>query len=168
MTGIEWLEKIERLEQELAELKKERITDDKKKPARVVREKEGGAYWSVGDCGLVACLSEDEDYGDNWRYKTRNYFNSEVEAQDYLDYLNTRCALMDLADELNADNPLDWSDYDQEKWFIAYHHENATIFNSWCTVDQKPHIYCTNPNFKYIAIERIGKEWLVKYLTYSE
>ena len=80
-----------------------------------------------------------------------------------LDNINTYYELMDLAEELNKGEEINWGNMYQEKYCIYYDAITKTlcdaIYKRFKAIGQ---IYCLNENFLEIALERIGKERLEK------
>ena len=117
-------EKIEELTQELKELDKkiEELTQElgKTEENKRWRAREKSEYYSVNVL-MEVCLDEDYDgETDKCLYKTRNYFKTEEEAEAYKKYLEIKYKLLDLADELNSKNPIDWYNGNQKKYDFSY------------------------------------------------
>lgn len=100
---------------------------------------------------------------DDFNYKTRNYFKTKEEAEEYREKLKTYYDLMDLADELNGDRKIDWNDKEQEKYYIYYNTRDKSIdtINTYF-FKGLGQIYCLDENFLDIALERIDKDRLEK------
>ena len=75
---------------------------------------------------------------------------------------------MDLADELNNGEKIDWNDGSQCKYSIYYSYEIDTL-QRHCSFRCKDlgQIYCLDGNFKDKAIEKIGEDRLKKLFTYE-
>ena len=104
--------KLDELKKKYKELGKEIEKLEKNKRCRVENECD---YFLVNDHGQIKLDTECYDEVDDYRYKTRNYFKTEEEAQAYLDNLNTYYELMDLAEKLNNGEKIDWNNIHQEK-----------------------------------------------------
>lgn len=65
------------------------------------RAKRGEYYYCVDSDGEVIKPWDNRDSIDDFRYKTRNYFKTVEEAQEYAEVKLTYYELMDLAEELN-------------------------------------------------------------------
>lgn len=100
---------------------------------------------------------------DDFNYKTRNYFKTKEEAEEYREKLKTYYDLLDLADELNGDRKINWNDKEQEKYYIYYNTRDKSIvtINTYF-FKGLGQIYCLDENFLDIALERIGKDRLEK------
>ena len=106
---------------------------------------------------------ESNDAVDIFLYKTRNYFKTKEEAEEYREKLKTYYDLLDLADELNCDRKINWNDKEQEKYYIYYNTRDKSIdtINTYF-FKALGQIYCLDENFLDIALERIGKDRLEK------
>ena len=160
MDNLEYLKKqISELQSKVNKLENE--SKEEKKGKRW-RAKVNGTYFYVDDSGDVVTCHEYNEYGDNYRYKngdnyrykTRNYFKTEEEAEEYKEIMNTYYDLMDLAEELNNGEKIDWNDNQQCKYTIFYNFEFGQI-------------YCLDGAFLEKAIEKIGKDKLTKLFTYE-
>ena len=154
MDNLEDLKKqISDLQSKVAKIENE--SKEEKKGKRW-RAKVNGTYFYVDDSGdvdVVPCYEYNDD-GDNYRYKTRNYFKTKEEAEEYKEVMNTYYDLMDLAEELNNGEKIDWNDNQQCKYTIFYNFEFGQI-------------YCLDGAFLEKAIEKIGKDKLTKLFTYE-
>ena len=169
------MENLEKLKKKYEELGKkiERLENENKN--KRWRAKKGEKYYNVGEF-LKENLKigeydlEDEEFNlelndkiDNFNYKTRNYFKTKEEAENYKEKLKTYYDLMDLADELNDGEKIDWKDGNQPKYFIHFNvKNNELIQSSYYTLRFMGTIYCLNRDFLNIALKRIGKEKLKK------
>lgn len=120
-------------------------------------------YYFITTTGKIEQYNECHNMVDNYRYKTRNYFKTEEEAQAYLDNLNTYFELMDLAEELNVGEKIDWNNESRTKYYIEF--DNCigilhSVSAKYCI--NFGQIYCLDENFLDKAIERIGEERLEK------
>lgn len=155
------MKNLKELKRKYEELGKEIERLEKNKGRWRAEDKE--YYYKVGDCGEVEYISEDLHDFDEFRYKTRNYFKTEEEAQTYLDNIKTYYELMDLAEELNGDEKIDWKDVNQIKYCIVYKNNEDRFFQYFYCVDNRiGNIYCLDKHFLEKAKERIGEERLIK------
>ena len=151
---------IEEIKKQISELQSKvaKIENESKeeKKGKRWRAKVNGTYFYVDDSGdvdVVPCYEYNDD-GDNYRYKTRNYFKTKEEAEEYKEVMNTYYDLMDLAEELNNGEKIDWNDNQQCKYTFFYNFEFGQI-------------YCLDGAFLEKAIEKIGKDKLTKLFTYE-
>lgn len=125
-------------------------------------------YFYVNDFGDVDSCHESNFDEDNYSYKTRNYFKTEEEAEEYQEIMNTYYDLMDLAEELNNGEKIDWNDFDQCKYLISYNNKNKKLeINNVLKIQDIGQIYCLYDNFLDKAIEKIGEEKLEKLFKYE-
>lgn len=154
---------LEELKKKYAELGAEIERLEKQKENKRWRAEKNEEYYYIDTAGEIDESHEANDIIDDFRYKTRNYFKTEQEAQEHLDKINTYWELMDLAEELNNGEEIDWEDDSQVKNFIEYNHDTEELreYYSW-NCKEIGNIYFLNENFLEIAKERIGEERLIK------
>ncbi len=155
-------EKIKEIEKHLEELKVQ-LTEENKKDK--YKRKRDDNYWflnCIGESVMAYDYYEDED---NFNYNIGNYFETEEQAKNYKERLLIEQELRDIARELNKGEEIDWDNTNQDKYYIEYSFYGDGIlysFHSYTKIQGT--IYCLDINFKHVAIERIGKERLTKYL----
>ena len=166
MDNLEDLKKqISELQSKVTKLENE-IKEEKK--GKRWRAKVNDTYIYINDVGYVDDSHENNDSFDKYRFKTRNYFKTEEEAQRYLDNIKTYYELKDLADELNAGEKIDWNDFDQCKYLISYNNKNKKLeIDNVLKIQDIGQIYCLYDNFLDKAKERIGEDKLKKLFTYE-
>lgn len=155
------MKNLKELKRKYEELGKEikRLENEKKnKRWRAEQEKE---YFYIEESGYINEVIEYFDRVDDFNYKTRNYFKTEEEAQRHLDNINTYYELMDLAEELNNGEKIDWNNNSQTKYSIYFDFDDRRIYcaanNVLKTLRQ---IYCLDENFLEVAKQKIGEERL--------
>lgn len=126
------------------------------------RGEKGDTYYFIHNNGHVYTSYEGDDSIDDFRYKIRNYFKTEEEAQEHLDNINTYFELKDLAEELSDREEIDWNSGRQDKYYLYYDNFGKNIEQGTCSYLKSLDIYCLDKNFLEKAIERIGKEKLEK------
>ena len=168
MDNLEEIKKqISELQSKVDELENESKKENKKGNKRW-RARIKDTYFFVDDFGDVASCHEYNEYGDNYRYKTRNYFKTEEEAEEYKEVMNTYYDLMDLAEELNNGEKIDWNDFDQCKYLISYNNKNKKLeIDNVLKIQDIGQIYCLYDNFLDKAKERIGEDRLKKFFKYE-
>lgn len=166
MDNLEDLKKqISELQSKVAKIENE-IKEEKK--GKRWRARINNPYFYVDDFGEVDGCHEYNEYGDNYRYKTRNYFATYEEAEEYQEVMNTYYDLMDLAEELNNGEKIDWNDFDQCKYLISYNNKNKKLeIDNVLKIQDIGQIYCLDGDFLEKAIEKIGKDKLIKLFTYE-
>lgn len=127
------------------------------------RAKLNNYYLYINNDGNIY-LAEEKNYEtDDYRYKARNYFETEEKARKYLEKIEIYYKLMDLAEELNGEEEIDWDNNGQNKYsiyFDCYKQELKQDVN-WLAM-MLGQIYCLNGDFLEIALERIGEDRLKK------
>lgn len=150
------------LQDRIKELKK-RKNKNKRWRARI-----NDTYFFVDDSGDVVTCHEYNEYGDNYRYKTRNYFATYEEVKEYKEVINTYYDLMDLAEELNKGRKIDWNDETQCKYVIYYNYKENSLEKTYdYSCKDLGQIYCLDGGFLEKAIEKIGADRLKKLFTYE-
>ena len=166
MDNLEELKKqISDLQSKVAKIENE--SKEEKKGKRW-RAKMNDTYIYINDAGYADVSHENNDSFDKYRFKTRNYFKTEEEAEEYQEIMNTYYDLMDLAEELNNGKKIDWYDDTQQKFYIYFDFKRNKFVQSYTYVTKDiGQIYCLNENIIGIAIEKIGEDKLKKLFTYE-
>lgn len=176
------LDKISELQHQLdllrAEVEKQRIAyvivlkDDEaekeEKENKRWRAEKGENYWTVSDYRRVKVDVEfgADSSGDNFRYDTHNYFQTEDEARRYAKMLETERQLKKFADEHNGE--IDWSNVDKYKYILYYSYiANRVSINSVSSLRDARVIYFSSKEIAEQAIKTIGEEKIKEYLTYE-
>lgn len=158
------MEAIQELKKQIAELQEkiEKLENEEKENKRW-RAESGELYYCINGRGKFDAFTELYDTSDDYRYKTRNYFKTEEETKEYQEKVNIYYDLMDFAEELSKDDPVDWNNENQEKYFIQYNTDADTIEQEYeYTVKNLGQIYCTDFNYREKAMDKFGKEKLKK------
>lgn len=152
------MENLEELKRKYEELGKEIERLEKEKSCKRWRAEYQEDYYYIDENGSVNSIYENYDDTDKFNYKIRNYFKTEEEAKAHLDRLNTYYELMDLAEELNNGEEINWSNTSKFKYSIYFDTDNMSleIFNTLFCNDIGQ-IYCYDENFLEKAKERIGE-----------
>ena len=166
------MDNLEEIKKQISELQSKvaKLEDESKeeKKGKRWRARINNPYFYVDDFGEVDGCHEYNEYGDNYRYKTRNYFATYEEAEEYKEVMNTYYDLMDLAEELNNGEKIDWNDNQQCKYTIYYRFKCDTLDDGIAYVCKEfGQIYCLDEDFIEKAIEKIGKDKLTKLFTYE-
>lgn len=168
MDNLEELKKqISELQSKVAKLENESKKENKKENKRW-RAEVNDTYIYINDAGYADVSHENNDSFDKYRFKTRNYFRTEEEAQRYLDNIKTYYELKDLAEELNKGRKIDWNNERQQKFYIYFNLEKNTLIQGYTFITNEiGQIYCLNENIIGIAIRKIGEDKLTKLFTYE-
>jgi hypothetical protein len=156
---------------ELEELKQQ-IEDIKSKIAKLeIQPNEINKKWlpefletyffinDYGEANAANCYGNNKD---NWRYSHNNCFKTKEHAEKYLEILETKIKLKDLADKLNDGRKIDWENTRQSKYSIIYCSvDNSLNQNVSSYLKGVGQIYCLDLNFKDKAIRDIGEQELI-------
>lgn len=157
------MKNLEELKRKYEELGKEIERLENKKSYKRWRAEFNNDYYYIDEDGNINSIYENNDISDVFKYKTRNYFKTEEEAEKYRKNLKTYYELMDLAEELNVGKKVDWNNYCQIKYSISYDSDDKEIFSTSNNIVKiLGQIYCLDKNFLEIAIDRIGEDRLEK------
>lgn len=127
------------------------------------RAEESVLYYFTADTGKIGMSREYLMDVDNIRYDTHNYFKTKEEAKKYAEVLEIKRQLMKFADEHNG------ADSSQRKWFITYHTNSldGIALSSSVNTRNAETIYFSSKEIAQQAIDEIGKDNIIKYLTYN-
>lgn len=158
--------KIEDLENQLAELKKQVNTIEDEGIKKGVRQtpKVGDKYFYFYSGGLIVWSKWQDTELDLFRFNTGNCFKTEQEAKDFKENILTKQALKDLALELNNGVKIDWKSEKQDKYYLYLDHKTNILSMNWVYTEQDNNIYCLNVEFLIIAKDRIGEEKLINLI----
>lgn len=146
-----------------------------KLPVEEIEEKRwepeyGEQYYYISDWGTIEYSEwhkRNNWDADDFRYSTRNCFETKEKAQEHLDNIKTYYELKNLADKLNNGEEIDWEDDNQTKFYLYLAYDEGTIQilknTEWTTKSQGT-IYCLDSEFNNKAIEKIGRGRLIKLL----
>ena len=166
------MDNLEELKKQISELqskvtKLENESKEEKKGKRW-RAEINDTYFYINDVGYVDVSHENNDSFDKYRFKTRNYFKTEEEEEEYQEIMTTYYDLMDLAEELNNGKKINWNDEAQCKYVIYYSLKCNTLDEGIAYVCKElGQIYCLDEDFLKKAIKKIGEHKLKKLFTYE-
>lgn len=122
-------------------------------------------YYFVDSCDEVGetWRSSINFIPDKKRYNAYNCFRTREQAEAEVEKILVRRMLEDIARRLNKGKKINWNDCNQSKYFI-YFGENLICISSCCRYKHQGTTYCLNQDFLDVAIQKIGKERLKKYL----
>lgn len=164
------MDNLEEIKKQISDLqsKADKLENENKKEIKRWRANRSDTYYYVDDCGHVNVCYENNDGFDNYRYKMRNYFRTAGKATEYKEIINTYYDLMDLAEELNNGEKIDWNDNQQCKYTIFYDFEDNFLKRTNAYVCKEfGQIYCLDGDFVEKAIEKIGEDRLKKLFKYE-
>ena len=130
------------------------------------RADETAVYYFTTDTGRVRVSQEYLTDVHNIRYDTHNYFKTKEEAEKYAEVLEIKRQLIKFADEHN--DKIDWKDINQFGYVIYWNpclNDIKICKNGFKTAPEI--IYFSSVDIAQQAIDEIGKENIIKYLTYN-
>lgn len=130
------------------------------------RAERGKNYWRISSENKVVPDMEADVEQDYYCYDTHNYFKTEEEAKEYAEVLEIKRQLMKFADEHN--DKIDWKDINQFGYVIYWNpclNDIKICKNGFKTAPEI--IYFSSVGIAQKAIDTIGKENIIKYLTYN-
>lgn len=153
------MDKLEELKKKYKELGEE--IEKLENESKVWKPENGEQYWYLTSDGDM----DVDDWGDwecdNARYEIGNCFKTETEAEVMLEKFQIYTELKRLAEEINIE-PIDWDNFRQNKYRIKYNNCDKRLECEYMSYIQHFGIYSTNPDFLEIALERIGRDRLLK------
>ena len=164
------MDNLEELKKQISELqsKVNELENDNKKEKKRWRAQKSYFYYYIDDAGKIEEINDPRWDIDDYRYKTRNYFATYEEAEEYQEIISTYYDLMDLAKKLNNGTKINWNDKGQYKNSLYYDYDSDTLEQeSIYGYKELGQIYCLDDNFKKKAVEKIGKDKLIKLFTYE-
>ena len=164
------MDNLEEIKKQISELqnKVNKLENQEKEKNKRWRARINDTYFFVDDSGDLVTCREYNEYGDNYRYKTRNYFATYEEAEEYKEVMNTYYDLMDLANELNNGEKIDWYDDRQQKFYIYFDFKANKLDEGYIyRLKEISQIYCLDEDFLEKAIEKIDEGKLIKLFTYE-
>lgn len=153
-------EKIKRLENELAEVKKQL---KEKESCKKWEPKLGEEYWYIDGYGECSKTTHDEMGIDLYRIYNGNCFKTEEEATEYKNKLDCQAKFRNYIEKHSK--KLDWNNDDQEKWFIYYSYLFEKIdFDTEYICKCQGVIYASSQKILKKAIKELGEENIKKYI----
>ena len=129
---------------------------------KVCKPKNNEKYFFISGCGVINSFRWINDSTDNGCYGIGNCFKTEEEAEFALEKAKVETELRRFAEE-NNEYEIDWTDEDQEKWFMYYNCDMKKIDIIYNTVLKTHCIYFSSKKIAKQAIDYIGEERLKKY-----
>lgn len=127
------------------------------------RVKVGDVFFFVDSRGRIDSRFDNRFALSSYCYDTHNYFKTKEEAEEYAEVLEIKRQLMKFADEHNG------ADNSQRKWFITYHTNSldGIALSSSANTRNAETIYFSSKEIAKQAIDTIGTDNIIKYLTYN-
>ncbi len=158
------MDNLEEIKKQISELqnKVNKLENQEKEKNKRWRARINDTYFFVDDSGDLVTCREYNEYGDNY------YFATYEEAEEYKEVMNTYYDLMDLANELNNGEKIDWYDDRQQKFYIYFDFKANKLDEGYIyRLKEISQIYCLDEDFLEKAIEKIDEGKLIKLFTYE-
>lgn len=150
---------------ELTEEQLKQLGIEVEKPKRWRGTKEDKYYWVDGS-NHPNHTREYNTRDDKYCYDTHNYFKTYEEAKEYAEVLEIKRQLMKFADEHN--DKIDWGMLNEPKRYLYLTRPTDEIIIGNTYREKMPEIiYFSSTAIAHQAINTIGKENIIKYLTYN-
>lgn len=130
------------------------------------RVKVGDVFFFVDRSNCIDSCVDSRAARSNYCYDTHNYFKTKEEAEEYAEVLEIKRQLMKFADEHN--DKIDWEDIDQFGYVICWNpclNDIRICKDGFKTAPEI--IYFSSVDIAQKAIDTIGKDNIIKYLTYN-
>ena len=130
------------------------------------RVKVGDVFFFVDSRGRIDSRFDNRFALSSYCYDTHNYFKTKEEAEEYAEVLEIKRQLMKFADEHN--DKIDWEGIDQFGYIIYWNpclNDIRICKDGFKTAPEI--IYFSSVDIAQQAIDEIGKENIIKYLTYN-
>lgn len=130
------------------------------------RVKVGDVFFFVDSRGRIDSRFDNRFALSSYCYDTHNYFKTKEEAEEYAEVLEIKRQLMKFADEHNG--KIDWEDINQFGYVIYWNpclNDIRICKDGFKTAPET--IYFSSVDIVQQAINTIGKENIIKYLTYN-
>ena len=130
------------------------------------RVKVGDRFFFVDRSNCIDSRFDNRFALSSYYYDTHNYFKTKEEAEEYAEVLEIKRQLMKFADEHN--DKIDWKDINQFGYVIYWNPCLNDIKICKNGFKMAPEIiYFSSVDIAQQAIDTIGKENIIKYLTYN-
>lgn len=145
------------------QLKQLGIEVDKPKRKRV---EDGYIFFFVDRGNCIDSRFDNRFALSNYCYDTHNYFQTEEEAKEYAEVLEIKRQLMKFADEHNE--KINWDKLNEPKYYLYLTRPTDEIIIGNTYKGKIPEIiYFSSTAIAHQSIDAIGKDNIIKYLTYN-
>lgn len=130
------------------------------------RVKVGDVFFFVDGKGRIDSRFDNRFAISSYCYDTHNYFKTKEEAEEYANVLETKRQLMKFADEHNG--KINWKDSQTLKYHLYSGEPSAIIMVGHTYNTRFPDtVYFSSKEIAKQAIDTIGTDNIIKYLTYN-
>lgn len=157
----EYERRIKELQDELEELKKVKIEEEKKpERGKIWKPELNEIFYYIEECGEV---EKDENTGcniDDAKFERGNYYKTEEEARHQANIQKYTNLFRKYIEEHSK--PLDWSDTSQRKYCLVY--TDNFIFDWNLSAKHQGAIYASSEQILKDAIGFVGSDNVIKYV----
>lgn len=159
----EYERRIAELQNELEELKKVKVEDNKPKKGEIWKPDFGKIYYYLDFINEVCPTANNEIVIDADVFRCGNFYKTKEEAE-YQSNVQKHTNLFRKYVEEHSE-PLDWEDTKQDKWFLKWSFYSHIIDYDICNkLKYQGVIYASSKEILDDAIEFVGKENVIKYV----
>ena len=164
LSQSEYERRIKELQDELEELKKVKVEEEKKpEKGKIWKPELNEIFYYIEECGEV---EKDENTGchiDYAKFKRGNYYKTEEEARHQTNVQKYTNLFKKYVEEHSE--PIDWENDSQQKLYIYYNKKYGVISTGIETTNAvQGTIYSSSNRVLIDALSFIGKENAMKYL----
>ena len=137
------------------------LVEKANKPKRKMPTK-NEKYYYIDDDGEIYCDEWQSYPVDKNRYELGNYYKTKEKAEYAKEYLETKAALQNYADEHN-ESELDWTDDSQNKYYICYDFCCCALKSIITCSRKSDEVYFTSKSILWEAVKEIGEERVARF-----
>lgn len=130
------------------------------------RVKVGDVFFFVDRSNYIDSCVDSRAARSNYCYDTHNYFKTKEEAEEYAEVREIKRQCMKFADEHNG--KINWKDSQTLKYHLYSGEPSAIIMVGYTYNTRFPDtVYFSSEEIARQAIDTIGEENIIRYLTYN-
>ena len=154
-------EQVAEFNKQLNELKKEYEQAETPK-SEIWKPQEGEEFWYVDYAGDVEETSFYGGYGDTHCVDIGNAYPTEEKAQFEADREKYTRLFRQYVEQHSE--PLDWSDSNQEKWYVYYDNVGKTLYYMYNTIAQNIEVYGSSEEVMRDAVDFVERDNFLRYI----
>ena len=163
MSREEYEKTLKSLQDQIEELKKVKIEDDKPKKGEIWRPNLQGQFYYIDEGGDICyddCLCDCDDD----KLNQANYYRTLDEARFMSNVQRYTNLFRKYVEEHSK--PLDWTDIGTDKWFIkwSFYDRGSIVFDCYSKIKAQGVVYASSMEILEDAIEFVGRDNVIKYV----
>ena len=166
MSREEYEKTLKSLQDQIEELKKVEVVDDKQKKGEIWQPKHYEPYFFIcGDNTVNHTINYKNSAIDDCFMESANFYKTRKEAERQANVQKYTNLFRKYVEEHSK--PLDWTDIGTDKWFIKwsfYGTCGSIVFDCYSKVKAQGVIYASSKDILEDAIEFVGKYNVIKYV----